>query len=66
MSLYANSTKQQMTRACLKPADLPDVNGKYITEQSLSGLTWFRVGGAADVIYLPKDTDDLSIFFYQA
>ena len=28
----------------------------------MSGLTWFRVGGAADVIYLPTDADDLSAF----
>ena len=62
MSLHANNPKPQMTRACVKPADLPEVNGKYITEQSLSGLTWFRVGGVADVIYLPTDADDLSVF----
>ncbi|MEC7155235.1 MAG: UDP-N-acetylmuramate dehydrogenase, partial [Pseudomonadota bacterium] len=62
MSLHANNPKPQMTRACVKPADLPEVSGKYITEQSLSGLTWFRVGGAADVIYLPTDADDLSAF----
>ena len=62
MSLHANNPKPQMTRACVKPDDLPEVNGKYITEQSLSGLTWFRVGGVADVIYLPTDADDLSAF----
>ncbi len=62
MSSHANNPKPQMTRAYVKPSDLPEVNGKYITEQSLSGLTWFRVGGAADVIYLPTDADDLSAF----
>lgn len=62
MSLHANNPKPQVTRACVKPTDLPEVNGKYITEQSLSGLTWFRVGGVADVIYLPTDVDDLSAF----
>ena len=62
MSLHTKNPKPQMTRACVKPADLPEVNGKYITEQSLSGLTWFRVGGVADVIYLPTDADDLSVF----
>ena len=34
MSLHANNPKPQMTRACVKPSDLPEVNGKYITEQS--------------------------------
>ena len=62
MSLHANNPKPQNRPRCVKPADLPEVNGKYITEQSLSGLTWFRVGGAADVIYLPTDADDLSSF----
>ena len=62
MSLRTKNLKPQMTRACVKPTDLPEVRGKYITEQSLSGLTWFRVGGAADVIYLPTDANDLSVF----
>ncbi|MGB1117118.1 MAG: UDP-N-acetylmuramate dehydrogenase [Parvibaculales bacterium] len=62
MSLHANNPKPHTARASVQPADLPEVRGKYITEQSLSGLTWFRVGGAADVIYLPTDADDLSAF----
>ena len=62
MSTYGKNLKQQTTRMRVQPDDLPEVRGKYITEQSLSGLTWFRVGGDADVIYLPADTDDLSTF----
>ena len=62
MSMHANNPKPQTPRAPVRPADLPEVRGKYITEQSLSGLTWFRVGGDADVIYLPADADDLSAF----
>ena len=62
MSMHANNPKPQTPRARVRPADLPEVRGKYISEQSLSGLTWFRVGGDADVIYLPADADDLSAF----
>jgi len=43
-------------------ARLPAVRGKYIPNQSMAALTWFRVGGPADVLYLPEDIDDLSAF----
>lgn len=41
---------------------LPDVRGKYKQDADLSKLTWFRVGGAADVLYTPEDEDDLVHF----
>ena len=43
-----------MTRACVKPADLPEVNGKYITEQFLEWahmVSGWRRGGC----HLPPD-----------
>lgn len=43
-------------------ADLPTVRGKYIESADLSALTWFRVGGAADVLFQPADEDDLAHF----
>lgn len=42
--------------------DLPDVRGRYIFGQSLSDLTWFRVGGAAEVMFMPADQEDLVTF----
>jgi UDP-N-acetylmuramate dehydrogenase len=60
MSINAHNPKPQS--AAVQPADLPEVRGKYIAAQSLGDLTWFRVGGAADVVYLPADADDLSAF----
>ncbi len=41
---------------------LPEVRGKYIPNQSMAALTWFRVGGPADVLFLPQDVDDLATF----
>lgn len=41
---------------------LPDVRGKYIEGQRLDALTWFRVGGPADVLFQPEDLDDLIAF----
>lgn len=41
---------------------LPAVRGKYIEGASMADLTWFRVGGAADVLYSPADAEDLGAF----
>lgn len=43
-------------------SDLPTVRGKYTENADLSALTWFRVGGAADVLFSPADEDDLAHF----
>lgn len=42
--------------------DLPDVRGKLIEKRALSDLTWLRVGGPADILFQPADTEDLSAF----
>ena len=42
--------------------DLPRVRGKLIQNADLSALTWFRVGGPADVLFQPADEDDLADF----
>ncbi|MYA89422.1 MAG: UDP-N-acetylmuramate dehydrogenase [Boseongicola sp. SB0662_bin_57] len=39
-----------------------DVRGRLVPNCGLSGLTWLRVGGPADWLFLPKDVDDLSAF----
>ncbi|RZI46715.1 UDP-N-acetylmuramate dehydrogenase [Rickettsiales endosymbiont of Peranema trichophorum] len=43
-------------------ADLPAVRGKYRENVSLSGMSWFGVGGKADVVFVPEDLDDLTSF----
>lgn len=42
--------------------DLPDVRGKLLLDRPLAPYTWFRVGGPADALFLPKDEDDLADF----
>lgn len=41
---------------------LPKLRGKYIEQAPLKDVTWLRVGGPADVLYLPADEADLSRF----
>jgi UDP-N-acetylmuramate dehydrogenase len=41
---------------------LPPVRGKILADELLAPFTWFRVGGAADALFLPKDEDDLAGF----
>lgn len=41
---------------------LPVVRGAYTPGAPLAQLTWFRVGGAAEVLYEPADADDLAVF----
>jgi len=41
---------------------LPPVRGTYQTAYPLSRITWFKVGGAADVLFRPADADDLATF----
>ncbi|MDU8928891.1 UDP-N-acetylmuramate dehydrogenase [Alisedimentitalea sp. MJ-SS2] len=42
--------------------NLPEVRGKLIPGKVLSELTWLRVGGPADVLFMPEDVDDLASF----
>ncbi len=44
---------------------LPIVRGKYRENYNLAHLTWFKVGGAADVLYTPVDEDDIANFLKQ-
>ncbi|MDP3493603.1 MAG: UDP-N-acetylmuramate dehydrogenase [Hyphomonadaceae bacterium] len=41
---------------------LPTVRGKLLADELLAPFTWFRVGGAADALFLPKDEADLADF----
>jgi UDP-N-acetylmuramate dehydrogenase len=41
---------------------LPRVRGEYVVNVELAPLTWFRVGGRADVLFRPVDRDDLAAF----
>ena len=41
---------------------LPPVRGKYIENAPLGDVTWLRVGGPAEVMFLPADEVDLARF----
>ncbi|CAN7302284.1 UDP-N-acetylmuramate dehydrogenase [Phenylobacterium sp. LjRoot225] len=41
---------------------LPPVRGRILFDEPLGPFTWFRVGGPADVVFLPQDEDDLAQF----
>ena len=41
---------------------LPAVRGKLLRDEPLGPFTWFRVGGPAEVLFLPADPDDLAAF----
>jgi UDP-N-acetylmuramate dehydrogenase len=41
---------------------LPQLRGRLLANQSLAELTWFRVGGPAQVLFTPADEDDLAYF----
>src|SRR5579863_9884385 len=43
-------------------AAMPELRGRLTANQSLSELTWFRVGGPAQVLFTPADEDDLAYF----
>ena len=44
---------------------MPDLRGRLLANESLAPLTWFRVGGPAQVLFTPADEGDL-IYFLKA
>jgi UDP-N-acetylmuramate dehydrogenase len=55
-----------MMAAMKRPTDplagLPPVRGRLTAEAPLAGITWFRVGGPAQIMFRPADRDDLARF----
>src|SRR3954454_6336968 len=43
-------------------AAMPGLRGRLLPNQSLAELTWFRVGGPAQVLFTPSDENDLGYF----
>jgi UDP-N-acetylmuramate dehydrogenase len=43
-------------------AAMPQLRGRLVANQSLAELTWFRVGGRAQMFFTPADEDDLAYF----
>jgi UDP-N-acetylmuramate dehydrogenase len=41
---------------------MPGLRGRLLTNQPLAELTWFRVGGPAQTLFMPEDEADLAYF----
>jgi len=41
---------------------MPSLRGRLLANQSLAELTWFRVGGPAQVLFMPEGESDLAYF----
>jgi UDP-N-acetylmuramate dehydrogenase len=39
---------------------MPALRGRLLANQSLAELTWFRVGGQAQILFMPEDEEDLA------
>lgn len=50
----------------LRAEMLPPVRGRYVEHTSMAAITWFRVGGPADILFTPADEDDLAQFLARA
>ncbi len=46
----------------MRDLELPAVRGQLLRSETMAPFTWFRVGGPADMLFLPADADDLSTF----
>src|SRR5262245_15650645 len=43
-------------------AQMPKLRGRLLANQPLAELTWFRVGGPAQALFMPEDEADLGYF----
>src|SRR5258707_13959379 len=43
-------------------ARMSALRGRLLANQPLAGLTWFRVGGPAQALFMPEDEEDLAYF----
>jgi len=43
-------------------SSMPELRGRLLANQPLAELTWFRVGGPAQVLFMPEDEADLAYF----
>ncbi|MFL5030384.1 MAG: UDP-N-acetylmuramate dehydrogenase, partial [Xanthobacteraceae bacterium] len=41
---------------------MPELRGRLLPNQPLADLTWFRVGGPAQALFMPESEDDLAYF----
>ncbi|MGI9363953.1 MAG: UDP-N-acetylmuramate dehydrogenase [Rhizobiaceae bacterium] len=49
----------------LEQLDVSHIRGRLTVDAPMSKITWFQVGGPADLLFSPADEDDLSLFLAQ-
>ena len=49
----------------LLKSKMPDLRGRALANQPLAELTWFRVGGPAQLLFMPEDEADLAYLLGQ-
>jgi UDP-N-acetylmuramate dehydrogenase len=64
-SIDPNEAGHRMTFPDITPdlkAAMPGLRGRLLANEVLAPLTWFRVGGPAQVLFTPADENDLAYF----
>jgi UDP-N-acetylmuramate dehydrogenase len=62
MTIVQDSPATFADLASALKAEMPDLRGRLLANQPLADLTWFRVGGSAQLLYMPEDEPDLAYF----
>lgn len=63
--IRSNKAGRAMTFPDITPelkAAMPGLRGRLLANENLAPLTWFRVGGPAQVLFTPADENDLAYF----
>jgi UDP-N-acetylmuramate dehydrogenase len=64
-AIHVFTSRKLMTFPDLTPdlkAAMPQLRGRLLANELLAPLTWFRVGGRAQILFTPADDDDLAYF----
>src|SRR5690348_13107829 len=60
-----NETSTASDLAAELKSRMPDLRGRLLANQALADLTWFRVGGPAQALFMPESEEDLAYFLTQ-
>jgi len=64
-AIHVFTSRKPMTFPDITPdlkAAMPQLRGRLLANEQLGPLTWFRVGGRAQILFTPADEDDLAYF----
>ena len=61
-AIFRNPSMTSLDILPVLKAQMPQLRGRLLANQPLAELTWFRVGGPAQVLFIPEDEQDLAYF----